>query len=169
MTRRRPSSNITSRPGYGQAASALRSPTRISAAVLAFAIGISVLLPAGRHQWALSLFQQPTRYTALSFNRPWALPATAVVNKPVSVSFTISNHERRTVDYRYVLSASNGRNSRVLGGAGKSLAAGANWTVSAVVRPTCGGSSCRVEVSLPGHPETIDFLVTLKAQRGKHV
>jgi hypothetical protein len=132
------------------------------------AVGASLLLPAGRHQWALSLFRQPTRYTVLSFNHAPALPTTAAVNGPVAFSFTVGNHEGRAVDYRYVLTASGGRSSRTLGGSAKIVAAGATWTVSAVVHPACGTSRCRIEVSLPGHPETIDFLVTPAGPEGKH-
>jgi hypothetical protein len=33
--------------------------------------------------------------------------------------------------------------------------------VSTTVRPTCMTSPCKVRVSLPGYPETIDFLLDL--------
>jgi hypothetical protein len=141
-------------------------PTLIPLAVLA--IGASLLLPAGRHQWALSLFRQPTRYTVLSFNRAWALPATAAIHQPIKVSFTIVNREGHVVDYRYVLRASGGGSSHILRESMRTVAAGGAWTVSTVVRPTCDTSPCRVEVSLPGYLETIDFLVTLRTSRGKH-
>jgi hypothetical protein len=126
------------------------------------AIGASLITSGGRHQWALSIFRQPTPYTALSFNRAWALPATAVRNQPVAISFAINNQEGQAVSYRYVLSESAGGVSQTLGGSSRTVAAGATWSVSTVVRPDCGSSPCRVEVSLPGHPETIDFLVTLR-------
>jgi hypothetical protein len=133
-----------------------------------FAVGASLLTPAGRHQWALSIFRQPTRYTVLSFNHPAALPATAVADKPITVSFTIGNHEGHGVDYRYVLSATGARKSRILGESTRTVAAGATWTVSVAVRPACSTSPCRIGVSLPGHPETIDFLVALRAPGGRH-
>jgi hypothetical protein len=136
---------------------------------LSVAVTASLLFPAGRHQWALSLFRQPARYTVLSFNQAAALPATAVKNEPIRVSFTVGNHEGRMADYRYVLSASGGGgSSQILGTSTRTIAAGATWTVSTVVRPTCDTSPCRIEVSLPGRPETIDFRVTLKAPGGKH-
>jgi hypothetical protein len=139
-------------------------------ALVLLAVGASLLSPYGRHQWALSLSRQPTPYTVLAFSRPTALPATAVVNEPVSMSFTVANHEGHAVDYRYVLSVfsagsrgvSGGR-TRILGSSARTVLDGATWTVSTAVRPTCGISKCRLEVSLPGYPETIDLLVTLTA------
>jgi hypothetical protein len=125
------------------------------------ALAISLVLPAGRHQWALSLFRQPTYYTALSFNRASALPTTAVENALVPISFTIGNHEGRTIAYRYLVTETAvGSRSRVMKQSTKVVAAGAESTVSVVVRFACALSPCTVRVSLPGHPETIDFLMT---------
>ena len=132
-------------------------------AIAVLAVGASLLSPAGRHQWALSLFRQPARYTVLSFNRAWALPAAAVAGQPIPVSFTIGNHQGHPVDYRYVLRASSGGRSQVIGASARTVAAGAAWIVSTAVRPACPSSPCRIEVSLPGHRETIDFLVRLAA------
>jgi hypothetical protein len=137
-------------------------PILIPLAVLA--AGVSLLWPSGRHQWAVSLFRQPTHYTVLSFNDAAALPATAAIDKPITVSFTVGNHEGRAVDYRYILSTAGRERSRVLGQSAKTVAAGAAWTVSTAVRPACGAPRCRIEVSLPGHPETIDFLVVLRGR-----
>lgn len=61
--------------------------------------------------------------------------------------------------YRYVISASSTGSSRTFRQSTRTIAGGATWTVSAVVLPMCQSSPCRLEVSLPGHPETIDFLV----------
>jgi hypothetical protein len=113
--------------------------------------------------------RQPTPYTALSFNQAAALPVRATSNKPIAVSFTVGNHEGRVVDYQYVISAGGiGGSSHIVGKSTRSIAAGAVWTVSTMVRPTCGTSPCRIEISLPGHPEKIDFLIALKAPEGKH-
>jgi hypothetical protein len=138
-------------------------PALIVIAVLA--VGASLLFPASRHQWALSLFRQPARYTVLSFTDASALPASAVIKRPITVSFTVGNREGRALDYRYVLSASSGKTSRILRQSARTVAAGATWRVSAVVRPACQTSPCRIEISLPGHPETIDFLVSLASPR----
>jgi hypothetical protein len=140
---------------------------RILAPLAVAALGASLLSPAGRHQWALSLSRQPARYTVLSFNHAADLPATAVTGKPITVSFTVGNHEGQVEDYRYVLAAAGGGRSRILGGSARAVGAGMSWTVSTVLRPACGASPCRIEVSLPGHPETIDFLVALKAPGGR--
>jgi hypothetical protein len=129
------------------------------------AIALSLLSPTGRHQWDLSLFRQPTDSTALFFNEAWALPKTAVARAPLTVSFTIGNDEGRTVKYRYVLSVRGGGRTRVFGQSARTVAAGTTWRVATVIRPVCRTSHCQVEVSLPGYPETIYFLITLKAGR----
>lgn len=128
------------------------------------AIAVSLLLPAGRHQWALSLIRQPTPYTALSFNRAWALPSSAVTNQLMPISFTVANEEGRAINYRYVVTESDYGVSKTLGGSSKIVDSGTTWTVSTVVRPSCAYSPCQIQVSLPGHPEKIDFLVNLTAK-----
>jgi hypothetical protein len=127
------------------------------------AVGVSLLSPAVRHQWALSLVRQPARYTALAFNRAWALPATAAEGEAIPVSFTVTNHEGHVVDYRYVLSVGGGASSHVSDEATKAVADGGIWAVSTVVRPACTSSPCRVAVSLPTQNETIDFLIVLRS------
>jgi hypothetical protein len=141
----------------------------ILAPLAALAAGVSLLSPAGRHDWALALFRQPTRYSVLSFNHAAALPATAAIGEPIAVSFTVGNEEGHAADYRYVISAAGGRSSRILGQSARTVAAGATWTVTTAIRPACGTARCRIEVSLPGYPETIDFLVALRAPgSGRH-
>jgi len=132
------------------------------------ALAASLISPAGRHQWALSLFRQPTYYTTLSFNRAWALPSTAARGAPVTFSFSIGNHEGRAVTYRYLISEGPVGSGRSIKQSTKIIASGASWTVSAAVRAVCAGSPCRVEVSLAGRPEIIDFLVTLTAKRARN-
>jgi len=141
----------------------------ILAPLAVLAAGVSLLSPAGRHDWALTLFRQPTRYSVLSFNHAAALPATAARGEPIAVSFTVGNEEGHAADYRYVISAAGGRSSRILGQSARTVAAGATWTVTTAIRPACGTARCRIEVSLPGYPETIDFLVALRAPgSGRH-
>jgi hypothetical protein len=135
----------------------------ISAAVV-IALGASLLFPAGRHQWALSLIRQPARYTALGFRYAWLLPANARTDQRIPVFFTVGNQEGRTTTYRYILREIDPLgNARTLSSAVSKVPAGATWTVDTSVRPTCGLSPCEIQVALPGHPETLDFLVTLAA------
>jgi hypothetical protein len=131
-------------------------------------LAVSLLLPAARHQWALSLFRQPTNYTTLSFNMAWALPTNAVAGEPIPISFTVSNHEGRTINYRYVVTETVAGQSEVLKQSTRIVESDGMWTISIVIRPPRVGSQCRVQVSLPGRPETIDFLMTLTARRTAH-
>ena len=148
---------------HGRTRSQHRWPTVV--AVTAVLIAISLLLPGGRHQWAVSLFRQPTRYTVLAFSDPANLPNRAGLGKSLTVAFTISNYEGRAVTYSYVLSEDSRGAHEVLGASARSVAAGRTAAVVTTVRPSCRTSPCRIEVSLPGHPETIDFLVSLVTQR----
>lgn len=126
---------------------------------------VTILIPAGRHQWALTLFRQPTYYTALSFDKAWALPVSAVKGQSIKVSFTIGNHQGRAVNYEYVVANSAAGKSQTLQKGAVLVRAGGTWTVSTVVRPSCDSSPCRVQVSLPGHPENIFFFIALKTRR----
>lgn len=146
--------------GRGKWASRRFWPVLTPLALLA--IGASLLTPVGRHQWALSLIRQPTNYTTLSFNEVSALPTTTVANEAMTVSFTIGNHEGAGLRYRYILTASDGKRLQTLGQSAKIVPSGSTWTVRTVVRPACVASPCRIRVSLPGHPEAIQFQVTVK-------
>ncbi len=136
---------------------------RVLAGAAGLAAAISLLVPAGRHQWALSLLRQPTHYTVLFFDRATVLPARVTAGQPVHVGFTVSNREGKTLQYRYVISkhpaGSGGGRAGLLAESAKLVPAGSSWSVSAIVRPHCGSAPCRIQVSLPGHPETIDFVL----------
>jgi hypothetical protein len=138
--------------------------------IAAIALAVSLLLPAGRHQWVLSIFRQPTRYTALSFNDAWELPTTAIRGSPIPISFTIGNQQGRTLTYRYVVIESDPVNlSQTMATATRVLGPGRTWTVSIEVKATCSlVPPCRIQVSVPGHQSHIDFLVTLKPAQHKH-
>ena len=131
--------------------------------LVVIALAASFVIPSARQQWAVSVFRQPARYTALSFNSAWKLPAAVVPYVPVKVSFVIQNEEGRTERYRYLIIQTSAGESATLGQSAQSITAGRSWTVSTVIRPSCLISPCRIRVSLPGHPETIDFLASVKA------
>lgn len=157
--------------GYGPQG---REPARrrwwpVAAGVAGAVLVASVLLPAGRHQWALSIFRQPTRYTALSFKYAWLLPANGTVGRSTPLFFTVENEEGRSLTYRYVIRQTDPLGaSQTLSDGVRTVASGATWTVDTKVRPSCVLSPCRVEVLLPGHPETIDYLVILRSPPARH-
>jgi hypothetical protein len=125
-------------------------------------LGVSVALPAARHQWDVSVIRQSTSYTALSFQSAADLPTTVTSGTDVHLSFLISNHEGRTVPYSYVLTSASataaGGTTTLLRGSA-TLAAGKSRIVSIHVVPKCTSSTCKVQVALPGHSETIDALI----------
>ena len=135
--------------------------TLVAAAAVILA-GISVATPAGRHQWALSLIRQPTPYTVLTFENAGHLPTGVSSGGRLDLSFSVTNHEGRNVRYRYlVTSASSGQIPVVLQRGILSVPVGVRQTKSVSVVPTCQGSPCQVQVSLPGPAESIDVQVAL--------
>jgi hypothetical protein len=140
----------------------------IAAAAVAIAIAASLLFPAGRHQWALSIIRQPARYTALSFRYAWLLPTSNPSSRTFPLFFTIRNEEGHALNYHYILRETDILGSRTLSTGGQTITAGATWYVDTKVRPTCSVSPCRVEVLLPGHAETIDFFLTVTAAVRPH-
>jgi hypothetical protein len=134
----------------------------------ALLIALSLVSPAGRHQWALSLFRQPTRFTTLAFKYAWLLPARAKHYQRIPVFFTISNEEGRSLRYTYILLQHDPIGTHRFSQASAVVAAGATWTVDTSVRPFCSVPPCHVEVLLPGHPERIDFSVQLSGTAAGH-
>ncbi len=130
--------------------------------LVVLAIGASLLSPAGRHQWALSIFRQPTRYTTLFFSNAATLPTTLVGSQPIPISFTVRNDEGHPANYRYVVVSSDRVYTNTLGQGSRTVAPGAAWRVALVVRPRCKLSPCRIKVSLPHYREVIDFQVILE-------
>lgn len=160
---REPGSIRRRRPGL---ASRRWWPFLVPALVLA--VSASLLSAAGRHQWALSLFRQPTYYTALYFGHASMLPSALVRGQRIPVSFYVRNEEGGPVDYQYVVTSSDGIYTDVLKQSRRTVAAGATWKVFIRVRPGCRLTPCRIEVALPGHLENIDFLMSLIPGRAKH-
>jgi hypothetical protein len=133
-------------------------------AVLAVLMGLTLVSPSGRHQWAVSLIRQPTPYTTLSFQDAAGLPHNVESGAPVHLTFTVANHEGRLTDYPVVLSSANAD------GAGAATAllrttvtipSGGQRTMSVSVRPACKTSACELQVSLPGQAETIDVVLAM--------
>jgi hypothetical protein len=131
--------------------------------VAAIILVTSLLSPYVRHQWALSLFRQNTRYTELAFNHPAALPVTAIRGKGVHVSFSITNDDSSPIFYRYVIASGSGTKLRSLSSSSKTVVSGAVWRVDKVIVPKCSKTICRVQVSLPRQGEKIDYILSLKS------
>ncbi len=125
-------------------------------------VGTSLIFPAGRHQWAVSIIRPPTHYPALSFADAGHLPSTIAAGSPVTVSFSVANHEGKLVRYPYVVTSANvgsTTTATVLERASVTVPSGGQRTTSLAVTPVCTSSSCRITVSLPSHSESIDMLV----------
>jgi O-antigen/teichoic acid export membrane protein len=133
----------------------------VAVVTVALLIGASLLSPAGRHQWAISILRQSTHDTTLSFEQAARLPTTVTAGKSVHLLFTVSNNEGRRVDYSYVVTSANtdGSHTRVLEHSTVAVPNGRTQAVAVTAAPACKDSSCRLEISLPSQKETIDALI----------
>jgi hypothetical protein len=133
---------------------------------LAAAIGIivacgSTIFPYLRHQWLISFVRQPVPYTVLAFTDATQLPVTALRGTDIALSFAITNDEGRTVHYRYVVASGSGATLTPIQAGSRTVGRGGKWTVNTAAEPECADRECRIQVSLPGQGEHIDFLVRL--------
>jgi hypothetical protein len=134
--------------------------------VAAIALAVTLILPSGRHQWALSVFRQPARYTALSFRYAWLLPAAGYDDQTFPLFFTITNQEAHTVTYTYDIEQF--RPFEVLSTGVQTIRSGETSTVDTRVTPQCRGTfMCSVEVILPRHA-AIYFDYTPKGPEPRH-
>ena len=137
-------------------------------ALAAAVVAASLAVPAWRHQWALSFVRQGDHFTSLSFHDPSTLPSSLTAGTPLHLSFTVSNDEGHRTRYPYVVTSANAVGSQattaVVARGSLALPAGEHTTMSVSVVPACSRAFCRVQISLPGHPETIDVLVHLLAR-----
>jgi hypothetical protein len=137
----------------------------LAAALAVVAACASLMSPALRQQWLISLVRQPAPYTALAFTSPANLPVTAVAGQDMSLAFTISNHQGQPIRYRYVLASGSTTTLTRLRTGSKLVRAGQEWTVKTAFAPKCRTRECRIQVSLPGQHEHIDLLVTRAHER----
>jgi hypothetical protein len=80
----------------------VRISTLATGSIVAGVLAVLVLSPAARSQVALSFTHQPERFTALHFTAPAGLPTSAAPGQPVTVDFTVENHEGRSRNYGFV-------------------------------------------------------------------
>ena len=132
------------------------------ATLLVIGVGLSLLVPAGRRQWAISIIRQPTPFTALYFDHPTALPSTVTNGQRVNFMFSIANHEENPLNYPYtvVVSPSNGQSVPTTRTA--FVAPGKSRSLAVTVEVACSASPCRVQVSLPDQRQSIDFRVAVE-------
>ena len=80
------------------------------------------------------------------------------------VTFTVANHEGHNEAYPLVLSSVNLSgvpDKTVLARSTLAVHSGAKRSKTVTVRPACRASSCKVTVSLLGHPESIDVILNV--------
>jgi hypothetical protein len=123
------------------------------------AVAVTLLIPASRHEWAISLIRQPTRYTELYFDHPTGLPTALTSKQPIAFTFTIANRQGTVVRYPYVISVMPS-DQKLLSSSIVRIGDGHSRSIRARVVPDCLSSPCQIKVSLTGYPESIDFIVT---------
>jgi hypothetical protein len=124
------------------------------------AVAVSLLVPASRHQWAESVIRQPSPYSSLAFVDPTGLPTAVASGQTLHFSFTIGNHESRSLVYQYFLKSSPSKVTGFggsFGGGSVAVPADQSRSVTVSADPECSGSPCRISVILPYHAEAVDF------------
>lgn len=106
---------------------------------------------------ALATTHQPETYTELYFVNNRQLPSLAPAGKTQTFAFGITNHEARTVTYRYVVSMTIDGNSVPAQTGSVVLASGQSRTLKAGFRLAEPGKSAVIGVNLAGRGEQIDF------------
>jgi glycosyltransferase involved in cell wall biosynthesis len=143
----------------------LRRDWRVLALVVVVLIAASLAVPQGRHQWALSLVEQPILSTTLAFTEPASIPRSLPAGGAVTVDFTISNAEGRATDYSYQIRQLDAAVPRVLSAGQRTVGDGNSARITATARPACT-TTCELEVALIGRTEHLTLRLTSEAGDG---
>jgi O-antigen/teichoic acid export membrane protein len=135
------------------------------AVAAALLVGASLATPAGRHQWDVSIFRQPTHYTTLSFEDAAHLPSTVVAGRSVQLVFAVGNNEGKRLAYAYVVTSANaaGGDVKVVEHATVTVPSGRVQAVAVRAAPVCASSSCRLTIRLPKQSESINALIRVQS------
>lgn len=132
----------------------------ICLAVAVGAVGAAVWvwhLPAARRQIAESTSQKPAPFTELYFTDPAALPKHLSTASPNYFGVTVANHEGRTVDYSYLVTARSILGTATVAQGQVSIAAGGRAYALEQFTPPQPGIAYEITVQLVGRPEAIHF------------
>jgi hypothetical protein len=129
------------------------------------AVVASIVLPAGRHQWAESLVRQRSTYTALAFVNPTALPLEISSGQQVSFAFSVANEESSGIRYRYLVTSSPTK--QIIGGGSLRIPTGGTGVVHMSVLPRCASSPCRISIDLVDYSESVGFNVRVTGLSAK--
>jgi hypothetical protein len=130
----------------------------ILAATLAAGAFVSGLFSSGfRSQVAKSTSRQPTLFTELYFTNARYLPKDLRGQGPFSFQFTIANHEGRTVDYSYLVTAAHVGGTTPITRDAVIVESGHATALSVSFVPARTNTPYLVTVELVGRPESIHF------------
>ena len=137
-----------------------RSPWRVVAVVTVIGAGAAAAVlqsPSGRRQIANSVTRQPTPFTELYFTDDNRIPKVLSVSKPNTVGFTIANHEGKTVDYVYVVTARGPQGTSTIRKDSVSVPSGQLVDESVEFTSDQPGTTYLITVLLSGRSEMIHF------------
>lgn len=139
-----------------------RAVSVLAAMSIAAALAVAAVeVPAVRRQLALSFTRMPTPYTELYFGDSSMLPHALSVPHAYPFTFTVANHEGRTVRYAYVVTASSRLGVAALARGEAVVPSGKTFSKRISFIPTQPRVAYRVSVNLSGNPpELIAFRAT---------
>jgi hypothetical protein len=138
-----------------------RNPWRafliLAAGLVAGAFVVGLLSSGVRAQVARSTTRQPDRFTELYFTNEQGLPKDLRGQGPFSFQFTIADHEGRSVDYSYLVTAQDAAGTTPITRSAVVVGSGQSAARSVTFMPARTGTTYLVTVQLLGRPETIHF------------
>ena len=119
--------------------------------------GVAEFVPQVGDQLALSFTRRPTTGTELYFVDPETLPRTLQTGAANPVEFAVVNHERQTVTYHWIVSATSSVGPVVVAQGDVTVKAGAEARIAASFTPDTVDTTYVISASLAGRSEQIRF------------
>lgn len=127
------------------------------AVAICAAIILVLAVPSFRHQLSGSVTRKPAEFTELYFTDATHLPKHVVAGTPASVAFSIVNHEARTVEYSYLVTAQSSQGTTTIAQGSVRLLVNQRADKKVAFTPDAANRSYLITVALAGRTELIHF------------
>ncbi len=131
----------------------------IAVCIIIRGILFAVSSPSVKGAIAMATTVKPETFTELYFDDHNSLPKTIELKKTQSFKFTIHNLEYRTMTYDYEITATDDKASKTLATGSATLFQNQFKTVSESYVLSSASGRMKIQVSLLGRNQTIDFWI----------